>query len=372
MPERRTPVAYRAVLLAGALLVLGLLFKQLATLLLAVLMTIIISLPLAAGATKLQRRGVPRAVGALATLLFGLAVIGGILALVIPPFIDQTNKFVNEVPGIVNDLEKTVGRATGNKPSEVGDKIQHYLKRYTDRPERLIGPITSIGLSVAGVVAALLLILVTAYYIAARPDPLVQGALRLVPPSRRGQAMDIMQRLRTAWIGWMQGVAVHMLLSGTLLYIGLSIVGLDFAIVFAVLTALLVVIPYLGVVIGAIPPVALALTQSPGKALLVLAVYVGVHEVEANLIVPVVMSRTVKLHPALIAVGVVVVGELFGLVGLIVAVPIIATISILTDELWVKEIEAADAGRRAAALEVPVTLGAHPPEEVEEPTSRVS
>ena len=184
--------------------------------------------------------------------------------------------------------------------------------------------------------------------------------------------MVVMQRLRTAWIGWMQGVAIHMLLSGTLLYIGLSIIGLDFAIVFAVLTALLVVVPYLGVVVGAIPPVALALTESPGKALLVLAVYVGVHEVEANLIVPVVMSRTVKLHPALIAVGVVVVGELFGVVGLIVAVPIIATITILTEELWVKEIEGADEARRAAALEVPVTPGAYPPEEVEEPASRLS
>lgn len=354
MPEQqRIPVAYRAVVLAGVLLVLGLLFKQLATLLLAVLMTIIIAIPLSAGATKLERRGIPRAFGALATLLFGLAVIAGILVLVVPPFVHETNKFVNRVPGIVKDLEQTVGRATGNKPSEVGDKIQHYLKRYTDRPERLIGPITSIGLSVAGVVAALVLILITAYYIAARPAPLVEGALRLVPPSRRGQAAMIMNRLRTAWIGWMQGVAIHMVLSGTLLYIGLTIVGLDFAIVFAVLTALLVVVPYLGVVVGAIPPVLFALTQSPGKALLVLAVYVGVHEVEANLIVPVVMARTVKLHPALIAVGVVVVGELFGIVGLIVAVPIIATIAILTEELWVKEIEAAEKRRTAGALTVP-------------------
>src|SRR5919205_341967 len=137
MPELRIPVAYRAVVLAGVLLVLGLLFRQLATLLLALLMTVIISIPLSAGATKLERRGIPRGIGALATLLFGLAVLAGVLALVIPPFVDQTNKFVNEVPGIVNDLEQTIGRATGSKPSEVGDKIQNYLQRYTDHPQRL-------------------------------------------------------------------------------------------------------------------------------------------------------------------------------------------------------------------------------------------
>ena len=58
----------------------------------------------------------------------------------------------------------------------------------------------------------------------------------------------VMERLRSAWIGWMQGVVFDMFISGTLLYIGLTIVGLDFAIVFAVLTALLVVIPYFGAI----------------------------------------------------------------------------------------------------------------------------
>jgi predicted PurR-regulated permease PerM len=204
--------------------------------------------------------------------------------------------------------------------------------------------------SLAGVAGAILLILITAYYMAARPQPLIDGALRLVPPARRDHAMYVMERLRSAWIGWMQGVVIHMFLSGTLLYIGLSIIGLDFAILFAVLTALLVVIPYLGVTIGAIPPVLFALTDSPGKALLVSAVYVGVHEVEANVIVPVVMARAVKLHPALIAVGVIVVGELFGLVGLVVAVPIITTIVVLVEEYWVKEVEAAHEARTTGAL----------------------
>src|SRR5438876_2346417 len=221
MPELRIPVAYRAVVLAGVLLVLGLLFRQLATLLLAVLMTVIIAIPLSAGATKLQRRGIPRPIGALATLLAGVAVLAGILALIIPTFIDETDQFVNQVPGIVNDLEKSVGSVTGDRPSEVGDKVQRYLKRYTDNPLKLIGPITSIGLSVAGVVAALILITITAYYIEVRPQPLVEGALRLVPPRRRVHARAVMDRLRTAWIGWMQGVVFDMFISGTLLYIGL-------------------------------------------------------------------------------------------------------------------------------------------------------
>ena len=346
MPDtQRAPVAYKAVVLAAALLVLGLLFRQLATLMLAVLMTIIIAIPLSAGATRLERNGVPRALGALLTLIAGLAVLAGILALIIPTFVDQVNEFVDDVPAIVHDLEQTVGDITGDRPSEVGDSIQEFLQRYTDNPERLIGPITSIGLSVAGILGALVVMLITAYYMAVRPQPLVNGALRLVPPSRRRHARTVMDRLRTAWIGWMKGVIFDMFISGTLLYIGLTIIGLDFAILFAVLTALLVVIPYFGAFIGGIPPVLFALTDSPGKALAVLAVYVLVQQIEGNIIIPLVMSRTTRLHPALIAIGVVVVGQLFGVVGLFVAVPIISAAVILTEEVWVREIEAAHENR---------------------------
>src|SRR5919109_315528 len=353
MVEHRIPVAYRAVVLAGVLLVLGLLFKQLATLLLAVLMTIIIAIPLSAGATRLQRFGVPRPLGALATLLFGLTILAGVLALITPTFVDQTNKFVDQVPGIVNDLEETIGSVTGDKPSEVGDKVQNYLERYTKHPERLIGPVTSIGLSVAGVGAALIVMLLTAYYISVRPQPLVDGALRLVPPRRRVHAREVMERLRDAWIGWMQGVVLDMFISGTLLFIGLTIIGLDFALVFAVLTALLVVVPYFGAIAGAIPPIAYALTISPGKALAVLLVYVAVQQIESNMIIPLVMSRTTRLHPAMIAVGVLAVGQLFGVVGLFVAVPIISAVVILTEETWVREIEASHERRRAEEIELP-------------------
>jgi predicted PurR-regulated permease PerM len=320
---------------------------------LAVLMTVIIAIPLSAGATRLERLGVPRPIGALATLLAGVAVIAGVLALIIPTFVDQMNEFVDDVPGIVTDLEETIGDITGDRPGEVGDKVQDFLQRYTDDPQRLIGPITSIGVSVAGVAAAILLMLITAYYMAVRPQPLVEGALRLVPPSRREQAMQIMQRLRAAWIGWMLGVVFDMFISGTLLYIGLTLIGLDFALVFAVMTALLVVVPYFGAIAGAIPPVLFAFTDSPGKALTVLIVYVAVQQVEGNLVIPLVMSRTVRLHPAVIAIGVVVVGQLFGIVGLFVAVPIISTMVILAEEFWVKEVEAAHERRTTPELELP-------------------
>ncbi|MDQ4129890.1 MAG: AI-2E family transporter, partial [Actinomycetota bacterium] len=335
-------VIYRAILLAAGLLVLGLLFRQLVTLLLAVLLTIVIAIPLAACANRLARYRVPRALGVLVGLLLGLGVIVGAFALVIPPFVEQTREFITNVPAIVSALQADVQQLTGAAPGEVGERVRGFLEGFLNEPERLIGPITSVGLSVAAIAGAIVLVLLTAYYIAVNPQPLVDGALALFPPNRRGHALYVMQSLRTSWIGWMQGVAADMVVSGVLLYVGLLAIGIDFALTFAVFTALLVVVPYFGAIIGLIPPLLFALADSPGKALLVLAVYAAVQQLEGNVIIPLVMSRAVRLHPAVIAVGVVVVGQLFGFVGLVVAVPILSTIVILTRELWVKPQEDAD------------------------------
>jgi predicted PurR-regulated permease PerM len=346
LEPRRSTVAYRAVLLAGGLLVLGLLFEQLLTLLLAVLITVIIAIGLASVTDRLERRfDIPRPIGALLALLAGLGLIAGVLALVIAPFIDQTNEFVDDVPGIVDDLREQIRDLTGAQPGEIADRVQEFAENYTDDPAKLIGPITSIGLSVAGVLGALILILITAYYIAVNPDPLIAGIRSLVPPLHRDRADSVMARLRSSWIGWIQGVVVDMIVSGVLLYIGLTIIGLDFAIFFAVLTALFSVVPYFGAIASGLPTVLFALTDSPGKALAVILVYTLVQQFEGNVTIPLVMARTVKLHPAVIAVGVVVVGQLFGFVGLIVAVPILSAIVILVEELWVKPMEEAERAR---------------------------
>jgi predicted PurR-regulated permease PerM len=353
-PEERTPhVAYRAVLLAAGLLLFGLLFRQLVTLLLAILITIIFAIPLAAAATRFERRRVPRPLGALAALLSGITVLALVVYLLIPPFVDQSEEFADDVPRIVVDLEELYADVTGENPGEVGDRVQEFVERWTENPQDLIGPITEIGLNVAGILAALLLILITAYYMAIRPEPLVDGLISLFPPRRRDHVRHVLDRLRESWIGWMEGVAIDMLVTFVLLFLGLTIIGLDFAIFFAVLSALLVVVPYFGAIAGAIPPVLFALTDSPGKALVTLFVYVLVQQLESNVTIPVIMAQRTRLHPAMIAIGVVVVGQLFGFVGLFVAVPILSLLVIGVEEFWVKPIEQVEAERRLGAIELP-------------------
>ena len=326
---------YGAILLGAVLIAAGLVAQQLASLILATMLTIIISLPMSVTAERLEPLGVPRALGAFVGLLAGIVVVAGGMALLLPPLIDQARTLINDAPQLLRTAEVKLSSVTGDRPGHVAAQLQHELTTFVHNPSQLLGPITTVGASLVTIIGGIVIGVITAYYIAAQPEPLTHGLLSLFSDDARPQAQETLGRIRTAWLGWLRGLAISMVLIGVMLYVALGlIVGLPFALVFSVLSACLEVVPYLGALASGIPPVAFALTISPTRAVVVLVIYILVHQIEANLIGPLVMARAVRLHPAVIAIGVVAVGEVFGLLGLIVAVPILSLITILVDQLW--------------------------------------
>jgi predicted PurR-regulated permease PerM len=334
-------VGYRAVLLAAALALLALVVQQLITLLLALALTVIIALPLSRTADFAQRHHVSRVFGALA----GLVVVVGVITLpgyfIIPAFVDQVKDFANTLPHTIDRTERYIHGLTGVKKQTLSNEVTHFVQGYTHHPEKLIAPLESVGVSVVGIVAGLVVVIITSLYIAVSPGPLTNGILQLLPSERRGMARRVMSRIAISWLGWLQAIAIDMLVLGGLLYLGMRIVGLPFALGFAVFSALLTVIPNYGSIISAVPPILLGLSISPGKAVLVLVVYVIVNQIEGNLILPLVMARTVNVHPAVVAIGVLVMAQLFGLIGVIISIPLLTLFIILVEELWIVPQEAA-------------------------------
>lgn len=354
--SRITPgVVYKAVLLAFALVIAAMIFHALASLILGLLIVVIIATPLAAFADLLERYHCPRAIGATLGLLIGLAAVAGLVALIVPVFTREVNDFAHSLPTISDSLTRRLGRLTGSSPAHITSQVQHFVNSYTHNPSKLLGPVASIGASIAAGLAAILVILLTSLYTAIHPEPLLRGLIRLFPIRRRPHVHHVMMRLRTAYLGWLRGLFVGMVVLGGLTYLGLLLVGLNFAAFFAVFTAVAMIVPYFGALVSSIPPILYALTISPQKAILVAIIYILAHQLESNVIQPLVVARTVKLHPAMVAIGVVAVEQLFGFIGLLVAVPIIATATILVDELWVKPLEQREDGapveqiRRATA-----------------------
>ncbi|MGO9820108.1 MAG: AI-2E family transporter [Solirubrobacteraceae bacterium] len=331
---------YRRVGLAAALTGSALVAQQLMTLLLAALVTVILSLPLCVAASFAERHGAPRAVGAAGALIAAFAVLTGLGFAVIPSFIAQVRQFAQRLPVILNSVDRYIHGLAGNNTRSLSAQLSGFVQGYLHHPDRLVGPVEQIGLTALGILLMLLLIILAAFLIALNPNLLVNGFLRLVPGTRRAAAQDVMDRVRSAWLGWMTAVGLDMLVLGSLLFLGMEIIGLKFAIGFAVFSAFMTVIPNYGSVISAIPPILAGLAQSPTKALLVLIVYVIVNQIEGNLILPLIMARTVDMHPGVVSVGLLVMAALFGLIGVLIAIPLLSLAIILVEVLWIEPQEA--------------------------------
>jgi predicted PurR-regulated permease PerM len=118
--------------------------------------------------------------------------------------------------------------------------------------------------------------------------------------------------------------------------VSLSVIGVPFALLLGILSGLLAFIPFIGPAISVIPPILLALAQEPISALWVILAYAGVQFVEGNIVQPVVMSRAVSLHPVIIVFALLIMGTLFGFIGVLLAIPLVAALQVLVQELWIK------------------------------------
>ena len=356
----RSAVAYRVIGLAAALAVTALVAQQLLTVLLGAVLAIILSLPLSNAAAFAQRRGFSRALGALLALIAGFAVIGALAFAVIPAFVGQATQFAQRLPVILASADRYLHGIIGHKTRSLSAQLSTFVNGYVHHPVRLVGPVEEIGLTALGIVIALVVIVVAAFLIACNPALLVNGFLRVLPERSQPVARDVLERVRVAWLGWMRAVGLDMLVLGGLLYLGMLIIGLNFAIGFAVFSAFMTIIPNYGSVISAIPPILAGLAVSPGKALLVLIVYLIVNQIEGNLILPLIMSRTVEMHPAVVTIGLLVMAALFGLIGVLIAIPLLSLFMILVQALWIEPQEAASLGRDGAAGVVSATAGPAP------------
>jgi predicted PurR-regulated permease PerM len=176
-----------------------------------------------------------------------------------------------------------------------------------------------------------------AIYIAAQPQRYRQLVLRLVPGDYACRTEKLLDQSENVLRRWLGGQLVVMAAIGVLSGIGLWALGVDAALALGLASGLLCFVPYIGAIVAAIPAVLVALTQSPTQALLVIAMYAGVHFIEGNFISPLVQEEVTDLPPVLSLVSVIAVGALFGPSAALVAAPLTLFLMVATEVLYVEE-----------------------------------
>ncbi|MBL6456664.1 AI-2E family transporter [Belnapia sp. T6] len=180
------------------------------------------------------------------------------------------------------------------------------------------------------------LVVLLALYLAVQPEGYLRGLRHLFSPDLDGQVRDTLAEAGHTLRGWLMGQAFAMVVAGTLTWIGLMLLGVPLSGLLATIVALLNFIPVIGPLIGAVPAMLLALTQSATMPLWVLGLIVLVQTVEGNFLTPMVQSRTADLPPALLLVAQVLTGALFGLLGVALAAPLSALGLVLARRAYVE------------------------------------
>ncbi|MBV8883439.1 MAG: AI-2E family transporter [Chroococcidiopsidaceae cyanobacterium CP_BM_RX_35] len=270
-------------------------------------------------------------------ILIGLVVGFGafIVLFVIPNFVTETQLLASQLPNYVNRL-RNFDSSLRSKYSFVPDvsqalvQLKSFLVSIFDIFPLLLrntfgGTIETIGT------------LILALYMAYDPNSVIRGILRLVPRRHHERFKRLLQSTEVRLEGWIFGTGVAMLIIGVGAALGLWVLGVPLPVSFGVFAGVFEVIPYFGSIVGTILPALVALTISPIKAVFVVVLFLILNQVDAHLIQPLIMGQRVKLSPVMVIVAFLVMGELLGFFGVLLAVPAAAVFATIIDEFTPEE-----------------------------------
>ncbi|HEX7069940.1 MAG TPA: AI-2E family transporter [Rhodothermales bacterium] len=201
----------------------------------------------------------------------------------------------------------------------------------------LFGRIGGFFSTVFGAVGGTLVVIVIGLYLAANPYVYRDSVVRLVPPRSRARLDEIIGLTGHALRRWLLGRMASMLIVGILTTVGLQILGIPLALVLGLIAALLDFVPNLGPVLASIPAILIAVVESPLQGLYVVILYAAVQTLEAYLLTPLIEQYAVHVPPALLITVQVIIGYLFGIVGLLMATPLLVIVVLLVQTLYVED-----------------------------------
>ena len=281
---------------------------------------VLLGLAVARAADWLERFHVRRAIGAPLVVLVVIGVIAGVIAMTAPSVTVQTQELTTQLPRALQKIEQWLHI-----------RLPHDL----DGAKPYLFPVIS---TVAGAAAGAIIMLFIAVYIAATPGLYREGILHLVPHRMRDRANETLTVLRDTLRQWLLARLLAMTAIGVITGIGLMILNVEGAAALALLAGLLEFVPFFGPIASAVPAVAVALADSPEKALWVIALYTLVQQFEGYLLTPLLLKKRLDMPPVLTIVGVAALGVVFGVLGMLIAEPLLAVVMVATKMLYVRDV----------------------------------
>ncbi len=292
---------------------------------------------------RLEHIGVPRMLGGFIAFVILIGIIILIGFLVVPSVREQAASFSTDLPTLYNDtalqiegLLDNIGFADVEVPSY--DEVQGFI----DDPEnqdRFISAITErLGAVTSGVIEAILVFFVApviAFYVLIDLPRIREETVELIPEENREEVIHVGRNLGHAVGGFLRGQVLVALIVGVLMSVGFAAIGLKFWLIIGMVAGFLNIIPFVGPWVGGILGVAVGLVGGDlSTAVWAGVIALGVQQIDNNFVSPTVLRATVRLHPAVVILVLLLGGAVGGLWGVLLAVPVTASVKIIAGHLW--------------------------------------
>ena len=288
----------------------------------------------------LMKMGVKRlaAIALIFILLIGMIVL--IFMSIIPNLVEQLVSLARNIPGFISNMqtwlqelannatrfplfkELDVDKYISNLDVSAGSIIQQSLTGVTNGLGSVIGKITTIVLLLVTVPFIL-------FYMLKDGEKLVPNIERLFPEKQRENIKGLLQQLNKTLSDYISGQAIECLFVGTFTFLGYLLIGVDYAFLFGVIAGMTNLIPYLGPYLGLAPALIYTFFDSPTRALLCIVVVIIVQQIDGNVIYPNVIGKSLNIHPLTIILILLVAGNLSGILGVFLGVPVYAILRTL-------------------------------------------
>ena len=282
--------------------------------------------------TWFQRYGVPRTGAASLALAFIIAFLLGAVALIVPLAFAQIAAFFTTLPALIEDLQRQLLSSRLTLVRQLGTQLFQMNQAWSSgesNPSALFAPLTLAAPIIGSTLFFTVTTLLFAYYWLLYRDRSVTELLLLLPTERRESISGLWEQIERQLGAFVRGQLILSAVTGVFSLIGYWLIGLPYALVLALIAALLEFVPYLGAIITTALAVAIGLSVSPELGVLALLVGLLVQQLENNILVPRIMAHAVGISPVVTLLAFVGFTSLFGPAGGFIAVPLAAALQLL-------------------------------------------
>lgn len=290
---------------------------------------------------SVEKRGASRIVSILVVYAFFGIFLGVTFYVAVPNLLRDLEEIARKLPEQAYQLEDLGFDAVDffrriQLPGTLRDGLAILMERVQVATESLAGRLMQVVMSVFTNIIALLISPVLAFYFLRDHQAMRENVVRYVPAQYRGDALYVMKEINYVLNGFFRGQILVCLFVGLFIYGGLYFLGIPYALFIGFLAGVFDIIPYFGPILGFVPAAALALSKSPLTVLWVLLLFVSANQIENAVISPKLIGDRVGLHPLVVIFAVFVGGDLMGILGMLLAIPIAAIIRVILAHLFLR------------------------------------